>query len=215
MGLDMSRFLDRTQEMVEACGANVASRTESRSPAGIILGTAARNGRDKVTIITSPGISDLGAWLEQLIAESTGKHGKGIIPVDREDLGSPEVYGNDRVFAYLRLESAPDKAQDAKVAALEQAGHPVVRIAVARHLRSRPGILPLGNRHGGRRLDHRHQSLQPARRRSQQDRHSQSDRLNTRRPVPARGEADSRGRRHQAVHRCQECRRSGQSCGQR
>ena len=75
---------------------------------GVILGTAAQSGRDKVTIITSPGISDLGAWLEQLIAESTGKQGKGIIPVDREDVGPPEVYGNDRVFAYLRLESAPD-----------------------------------------------------------------------------------------------------------
>jgi transaldolase/glucose-6-phosphate isomerase len=95
---------------------------------GIILGTAARNGRDKVTLITSPGISSLGAWLEQLMAESTGKQGKGIVPIDREDVGPPEVYGNDRVFAYVRLETAPDKAQDAQVAALEQAGHPVVRI---------------------------------------------------------------------------------------
>jgi hypothetical protein len=97
---------------------------------GIILGSAAKAGRDKVTIIASPGISDLGAWLEQLLAESTGKQGKGIIPVDREALGSPDVYGNDRVFAYLRLESAPNADQDAKVAALEKAGQPVVRIAV-------------------------------------------------------------------------------------
>ena len=82
-------------------------------------------------IIASPGISDLGAWLEQLLAESTGKQGKGIIPVDREALGAPEVYGSDRVFAYLRLETAPDAAQDAKVAALEKAGQPVVRIAIA------------------------------------------------------------------------------------
>ncbi len=73
---------------------------------------------------------DLGAWLEQLLAESTGKQGKGIIPVDRETLGSPEIYGKDRVFAYLRLESAPDAQQDANVSALEQAGQPVVRIAV-------------------------------------------------------------------------------------
>ncbi|MGA8762808.1 MAG: transaldolase, partial [Candidatus Sulfotelmatobacter sp.] len=98
---------------------------------GIILGTAARNGRDKVTIVTSPGISDLGAWLEQLLAESTGKQGHGIIPVDREELGAPGVYGNDRLFAYVRLESAPDAGQDAKVAALEKAGHPVVRISMA------------------------------------------------------------------------------------
>src|SRR5208337_5188939 len=97
----------------------------------LIMGTAARLGRDKITLITSPGISDLGAWLEQLIAESTGKLGKGIIPVDREEVGAPDVYGNDRIFAYVRLETAPDAAQDTKIAALEQAGQPVVRIALA------------------------------------------------------------------------------------
>jgi glucose-6-phosphate isomerase len=128
MGLDIDRFLARTQEMVEACGSNITAEQNPGVLLGIILGTAARNGRDKLTIITSPGISALGAWLEQLVAESTGKQGKGIVPVDREDIGSPDVYGNDRVFAYVRLESAPDKAQDAKVAALEQAGHAVVRI---------------------------------------------------------------------------------------
>ena len=128
MGLDMSRFLARTQEMVEACGAGVTVEQNPGVLLGIILGTAARSGRDKLTLITSPGISALGAWLEQLVAESTGKQGKGIVPVDREDLGPPDVYGNDRMFAYVRLESAPDKDQDAKVAALEQAGQPVVRI---------------------------------------------------------------------------------------
>ncbi len=128
MGLDMGRFLARTQEMVEACGSGVPVEQNTGVLLGIILGTAARHGRDKVTIIASPGVSALGAWLEQLLAESTGKQGKGIVPVDREDVGPPEVYGNDRVFAYVRLESAPDQAQDAKVAALEQAGHPVVRV---------------------------------------------------------------------------------------
>ena len=128
MGLDMGRFLARTQEMVEACGAGVGVEQNPGVLLGIILGTAARSGRDKLTLITSPGISALGAWLEQLVAESTGKQGKGIVPLDREDVGPPEIYGNDRMFAYVRLESAPDKAQDAKVAALEQAGHPVVRI---------------------------------------------------------------------------------------
>ena len=128
MGLDLNRFLSRTQEMVEACGSGVPADQNPGVVLGIILGTAARNGRDKVTIIASPGISALGAWLEQLMAESTGKQGKGIVPIDREDIGPPEVYGTDRVFAYVRLETAPDKAQDAKVAALEQAGHPVVRI---------------------------------------------------------------------------------------
>ena len=104
---------------------------QSRGGAGNYSGTARQAGRDKVTIITSPDISDLGAWLEQLLAESTGKVGKGIIPVDREELGSPEMYGNDRVFAYLRTEYATDVSSRGEVAALEKAGHPVVRISVA------------------------------------------------------------------------------------
>ena len=130
MGLDTKKFLERTEEMVEACASCVPVEENPGVVLGLILGSAAKAGRDKVTIITSPGIYDLGAWLEQLLAESTGKQGKGIIPVDRESIGAPDVYGNDRVFAYLRLDSAPDAQQDAQVAALEKAGHPVVRIAV-------------------------------------------------------------------------------------
>ncbi len=130
MGLDAAKFLKNTQEMVKACGASVAADKNPGVLLGAILGTAAREGADKVTIISSPGISDLGAWLEQLIAESTGKQGKGIIPVDREKLAKPTAYGNDRVFAYLRLETKPDKKQDAAVAALEKDGLPVVRISV-------------------------------------------------------------------------------------
>jgi transaldolase/glucose-6-phosphate isomerase len=98
---------------------------------GIVLGEAAKSGRDKVTIITSPDLSDLGAWLEQLLAESTGKVGKGIIPVDREELASPEVYGNDRVFAYVHTDHATDVGIDVKVEELERAGHPVLRISMA------------------------------------------------------------------------------------
>ncbi|MGC2198290.1 MAG: bifunctional transaldolase/phosoglucose isomerase [Terriglobales bacterium] len=130
MGLDTKKFLDRTEEMVQACASCVPVEENPGVVLGLILGSAAKAGRDKVTIITSPGIFDLGAWLEQLLAESTGKQGKGIIPVDRESIGASDIYGNDRVFAYLRLESAPDAQQDEKVAALEKAGHPVVRIAV-------------------------------------------------------------------------------------
>ena len=130
MGLDMNRFLGRTQEMVEACGANVAADQNPGVLLGIILGTAARNGRDKLTILASPGISALGAWLEQLVAESTGKQGKGIIPVDREETGAPGGLWQRSRLCVRAPESDPDKAQDAKVAALEQAGHPVVRIAV-------------------------------------------------------------------------------------
>ena len=131
MGVDTKRFLSRAAEMARACGPDAAVDENPGAALGIILGTAANAGRDKVTIITSPGISDLGAWLEQLLAESTGKVGKGIIPVDRETLAAPDAYGNDRVFVYVRLESGADADQDAKVAAIEKAGHPVVRIAMA------------------------------------------------------------------------------------
>ena len=130
MGVDLPKFLNATKEMVNACGPTVPVEQNPGVVLGIVLGVAGKHGRDKVTIIPSPGIADLGAWLEQLLAESTGKIGKGLIPVDRERLGSPEVYGNDRVFAYLRLESAPDAAQDSAIDALERAGHPVIRIAV-------------------------------------------------------------------------------------
>ncbi|HEY2821826.1 MAG TPA: bifunctional transaldolase/phosoglucose isomerase [Candidatus Acidoferrum sp.] len=128
MGIDIPKFLKITHEMVKGCGSDVAADKNPGVILGAILGTAAVHGRDKVTIIASPGIHDLGAWLEQLLAESTGKIGKGIVPIDRETLGKPAVYGNDRVFAYLRLKTKPNKAQDAAVAALEKAGQPVVRI---------------------------------------------------------------------------------------
>ena len=130
IGLDVPKFLKTTHEMVSACGASSEADKNPGVILGAILGSAANQGRDKVTIIASPGIHDLGAWLEQLLAESTGKIGKGIIPVDREKLGKPESYGNDRVFAYLRLASKPNRAQDAAVAALEKAGHPVVRVTL-------------------------------------------------------------------------------------
>ena len=130
MGIDVSKFLKNTQKMVEACGPDTDAVANPGVVLGTILGIAANSGRDKITIITSPGIFDLGAWLEQLLAESTGKSGKGIIPVDRELLGKPEVYGDDRVFAYLRLESDPDKEQSAEVDALAKAGNPVVRMVL-------------------------------------------------------------------------------------
>ncbi len=130
MGLDLSKFLKITQSMVKACGATTAPEKNPGVILGTILGVAANHGRDKITIFTSPGVSDLGAWLEQLIAESTGKVGKGIIPVDREKIGKPAVYGNDRVFAYLRLAKENNRAMDAAVTALEKAGHPVVRIVL-------------------------------------------------------------------------------------
>jgi transaldolase/glucose-6-phosphate isomerase len=130
MGLDVERFLKNTEEMVQACGASIAAADNPGVILGTILGIAAKQGRDKLTIITSPGIYDLGAWLEQLIAESTGKIGKGIIPVDRERPGRPFAYGEDRVFVYLRLASKPGSEQDSTASALSRRGQPVVRIAL-------------------------------------------------------------------------------------
>jgi transaldolase/glucose-6-phosphate isomerase len=131
MGLDVIGLLDNAELMVHSCHSSVPAEENPGVVLVVILGVLARAGRDKVTIVASPGIWDLGAWLEQLLAESTGKEGKGLIPVDREPLSSPAGYGNDRVFAYLRLATAPDAAQDAAVEELERAGQPVVRIAVA------------------------------------------------------------------------------------
>jgi transaldolase/glucose-6-phosphate isomerase len=130
MGVDVPRFLDRAAIMVHACASCVPPEQNPGVVLGTILGTSARAGRDKLTLIASPGVAQLGAWIEQLLAESTGKEGKGIIPVDGEPVGAPDVYGSDRLFAYLRLDDAPDAAQDAAVLALENAGHPVVRIAL-------------------------------------------------------------------------------------
>lgn len=131
MGLDVRDFFDRAEEMVHSCAATVPPADNPGVLLGTIMGVLHNHGRDKVTILASPGIWDFGAWLEQLLAESTGKCGKGLVPVDQEPLGPPEVYGSDRLFAYLRLDSAPDLAQDAAVDALEAAGQPVVRIAIA------------------------------------------------------------------------------------
>src|ERR1035438_2527124 len=128
-GLDTAKLLAEAAKDVAS-----AKQAPSANPAvqlGLALGSAANAGRDKITIFTSPEIHDLGAWLEQLIAESTGKLGKGITPVDREAITAPEVYGNDRIFAYVRLKGTADASQDAKVAALEAAGHPVVHIEIS------------------------------------------------------------------------------------
>jgi glucose-6-phosphate isomerase len=131
IGVDIVKFLDQTSRMVEACGPDAGALDNPGIILGSILGVAHNQHRDKVTIIASPGIYDLGAWLEQLLAESTGKNGHGLIPVDRETLAKPETYGEDRIFVYLRLESAPDERQDVALASIQDAGHPVVTISVA------------------------------------------------------------------------------------
>jgi transaldolase/glucose-6-phosphate isomerase len=131
MGIDVKRFLETTQPMERACGADVPPAENPGVQLGIAMGVAStRFGRDKVTIIASPGIAGVGAWLEQLLAESTGKQGRGLIPLAGEPLASPERYGSDRFFAYLELDGKIDQSQRQAVEALERAGHPVARISV-------------------------------------------------------------------------------------
>lgn len=128
MGIEVRRFLGRASKMAIACSPRAPVERNPGLVLGLILGAAAKAERDKLTLIASPGLYHLGAWLEQLLAESTGKQGRGIIPVDREPLGSPEDYGNDRVFGYLSLEGQTDAQQDAAIETLEKAGQPVVRL---------------------------------------------------------------------------------------
>lgn len=130
MGLDTEKLLKRAAVMVHACKAAPASRNPGVT-LGIFLGIAATKfGRDKVTLVCSPSVFDLGAWLEQLLAESIGKQGKGLIPVDREPLFSPDKYGTDRVFAYIRYTGDSGADMESAVNELETTGAPVVRIVL-------------------------------------------------------------------------------------
>jgi transaldolase/glucose-6-phosphate isomerase len=131
IGLDVRAAFETVATMVRACGPSAPPAANPGFQLGSLLGVGAAAGRDKVSLIVSEPVGDLGAWLEQLIAESTGKQGKGLIPIDLEPLGSPAVYGADRLFAYIRLEGQDDPARDTTVRALEEAGQPVVRITLA------------------------------------------------------------------------------------
>lgn len=129
MGLDVDRLVSKAKVAIDACHSTDVKKNPGVA-LGLILGVAANAGRDKLTFFTSPSIYGMGAWFEQLIAESTGKQGKGITPVDLEELGDPDVYGNDRVFVYLRLEGADNAHLDTAVEKLETTGQPVVRLAM-------------------------------------------------------------------------------------
>jgi transaldolase/glucose-6-phosphate isomerase len=129
-GVDLAQVLDLSLSMVRSCGPDVPPHENPGVQLGLAMGIAGQQGRDKVTILSSKKIADFGAWAEQLIAESTGKDGKGLIPIDGEPLGDPGVYGRDRFFIDLRTEGETDGSHDDKLAALENAGHPVVRIVM-------------------------------------------------------------------------------------
>ena len=130
-GIDLEEFLSLAAQMARSCGPDVPPAENPGVQLGLAMGCAGRAGRDKVTIHASRSIADFGAWAEQLIAESTGKNGKGLIPIDNEPLGAPDVYGRDRLFIDLAVEGEQDSAHDGKLAALEKAGHPIVRISLA------------------------------------------------------------------------------------
>jgi transaldolase/glucose-6-phosphate isomerase len=133
-GLDVATLLDIAERVGQSCTPSVPYDENSGLWLGAILGELALAGRDKLTLIASPELASFGLWVEQLIAESTGKQGKGILPVAGEPVGRPEVYGSDRVFVYVHLESgeenAPPSELEGQVRALEAAGQPVVRLTL-------------------------------------------------------------------------------------
>ncbi|HKU80643.1 MAG TPA: bifunctional transaldolase/phosoglucose isomerase [Candidatus Tumulicola sp.] len=130
-GYDINLLLDRALGAMHANDRTVSVKTAPGTRLGAVFGGLAVNGRDKLTIVTHPDVKAFGAWAEQLIAESTGKHGKGIVPIEGEPLGDPGVYSDDRLFVYVGANLPdPDPAVDDKLRALEAAGHPVVRLAM-------------------------------------------------------------------------------------
>jgi transaldolase/glucose-6-phosphate isomerase len=126
LGTDLVLLLDHARKMAERCESD--GEENSGLELGVVLGELALAGRDKPTLIAPPGVASFGGWLEQLVAESLGKAGKGIIPIEGEVPGTPDAYGRDRVFVHLRFAGAPDAAADAAVEQLERAGQPIVRI---------------------------------------------------------------------------------------
>ncbi len=128
LGIDVARFLDRGVRMSHSCGSCIKTSENPGARLGVFLGEGALAGRDKLTLFFSPEIAPLGSWIEQLVAESTGKEGMGIVPVDGEPTGKPDEYGSDRLFVYSRLRDGSNDDLDRKVAALEKAGQPVARI---------------------------------------------------------------------------------------
>ncbi|MDU1665451.1 MAG: bifunctional transaldolase/phosoglucose isomerase, partial [Bradyrhizobium sp.] len=130
-GINVRKLVTNAQAMVRSCGPDVPPLQNPGVQLGLAMGLAGLDGRDKVTIFASPRIADFGAWAEQLIAESTGKEGKGLIPIDDEPIGDPADYGSDRFFIDIRVEGDDIPDHNAKLAALEDAGHPVVRIVIS------------------------------------------------------------------------------------
>ena len=174
-GIDVKSLIHHTLAMVRSCGADVPPHENPGVQLGLAMGLAGLEGRDKVTIFSSKKIADFGAWAEQLIAESTGKEGKGLVPIDGETITDVPAYGNDRFFIDLRTADEDDAAHSEKLDALEQAGHPVVRIVIEIDRAYRAGVLSLRNGDRSGRRHSRYQSVQPAGRRGRQDQDARAD----------------------------------------
>ncbi len=127
MGVDVGELLERAVEMAHSCADSVPAESNPGVWLGAVLGQLAVGGRNKLTLVASPKIATFGYWVEQLIAESTGKQGKGIVPVEGEPVGKPTAYGDDRVFVYIRMDADPPNRA---VQALERAGQPVVTLTL-------------------------------------------------------------------------------------
>jgi hypothetical protein len=130
-GADVDVLLERARSAAKACSPATPTRGNPGLLLGAALGRHARDGRDKLTLVLDPRLEALGLWIEQLIAESTGKEGKGLLPVVGEPLGAPADYGRDRLFVRVGLKGRADRDAEAKLSALERDGHPVVRLELA------------------------------------------------------------------------------------
>ncbi len=127
MGVDVKEMLERAVEMEHSCADSVPPDKNPGVWLGAVMGVLAAKGRNKVTLIASPKVATFGYWVEQLLAESTGKEGKGLVPIEGEPLGKPAVYGSDRLFVYMRMDADP---RNRAVRALEKAGHQVVTLTM-------------------------------------------------------------------------------------
>lgn len=130
IGIDLNKLLSRAAEMQSECSADIPADKNTGAVLGAVIGEAALSGIDKLTIAASPSVSAFPVWVEQLIAESTGKEGKGILPVVDEQTASPDLYLNDRCFVYLRVDGDENSELDSKIQKIEKAGHPVIYISL-------------------------------------------------------------------------------------
>ncbi|MEO6834148.1 MAG: bifunctional transaldolase/phosoglucose isomerase, partial [Chitinophagaceae bacterium] len=134
MGVDIRKLMDSAKQMKDSCDGQIPAASNPGLSLGTTLGICQKNGRDKITFVMSKSITAFGYWVEQLLAESTGKEGQGLIPVNGESLASPDVYGNDRIFVQMVLKGDSVVDDEEKLKVLEQAGHPVVRIQIPNKL---------------------------------------------------------------------------------